>query len=347
MPLNFNGYANFLHFFCTFITRFRKNNPGLSYFSGMNKNFGIAVHGGAGTILRSLMTPEKEALYIKGLQEAIDVGNKILRSGGSSIDAVEKAVIALENFPLFNAGKGAVFTNKGTHEMDASIMDGKTLGAGAVSGISNVQNPVALARLIKDKSGHVFLCGKEAEAFAKIMQLPMQPDEYFFEESRYNQWQEVKDHDGYQLDHTVNSGEGKKFGTVGAVALDLQGNIAAATSTGGMTNKRFGRVGDSPMIGAGTYANNNTCAVSCTGHGEYFIRAVVAYDISCLMEYKGYTLKQACDYVVKDKLVKFGGEGGLIAIDKLGNIELPFNSEGMYRAYKKGNTDAVIKIYED
>ena len=347
MPLNFNGYANFLHFFCTFITRFRKNNPGLSYFSGMNKNFGIAVHGGAGTILRSLMTPEKEALYIKGLQEAIDVGNKILRSGGSSIDAVEKAVIALENFPLFNAGKGAVFTNKGTHEMDASIMDGKTLGAGAVSGISNVQNPVALARLIKDKSGHVFLCGKEAEAFAKILQLPMQPDEYFFEESRYNQWQEVKDHDGYQLDHTVNSGEGKKFGTVGAVALDLQGNIAAATSTGGMTNKRFGRVGDSPMIGAGTYANNNTCAVSCTGHGEYFIRAVVAYDISCLMEYKGYTLKQACDYVVKDKLVKFGGEGGLIAIDKLGNIELSFNSEGMYRAYKKGNTDAVIKIYED
>jgi len=313
----------------------------------MNKNFGIAVHGGAGTILRSLMTPEKEALYIKGLQEAIDVGNKILSSGGSSIDAVEKAVIALENFPLFNAGKGAVFTNKGTHEMDASIMDGKTLGAGAVSGISNVQNPVALARLIKDKSGHVFLCGKEAEAFAKIMQLPMQPDEYFFEESRYNQWQEVKDHDGYQLDHTVNSGEGKKFGTVGAVALDLQGNIAAATSTGGMTNKRFGRVGDSPMIGAGTYANNNTCAVSCTGHGEYFIRAVVAYDISCLMEYKGYTLKQACDYVVKDKLVKFGGEGGLIAIDKLGNIELPFNSEGMYRAYKNGNALSVIKIYED
>ena len=313
----------------------------------MNNNFGIAVHGGAGTILRSLMTPEKEALYIKGLQEAIDAGHKILISGGSSVDAVEAAVMVLENFPLFNAGKGAVFTNKGTHEMDASIMDGKTLEAGAVSGISNVQNPVALARLIKDKSGHVFLCGKEAEAFAKMMQLPIQPDDYFFEESRYKQWQEVKDSDGYQLDHTVNSGEGKKFGTVGAVALDLHGNIASATSTGGMTNKRFGRVGDSPMIGAGTYANNHTCAVSCTGHGEYFIRAVVAYDISCLMEYKGYTLKQACDYVVKDKLVKLGGEGGLIAIDKSGNIELPFNSEGMYRAYKKGNTDAVIKIYED
>ena len=313
----------------------------------MNNNFGIAVHGGAGTILRSLMTPEKEALYIKGLQEAIDAGHKILISGGSSVDAVEAAVMVLENFPLFNAGKGAVFTNKGTHEMDASIMDGKTLEAGAVSGISNVQNPVALARLIKDKSGHVFLCGSEAETFAKLMQLPFQPDDYFYEEGRYKQWQEVKDSDGYQLDHTVNSGEGKKFGTVGAVALDLHGNIAAATSTGGMTNKRFGRVGDSPMIGAGTYANNHTCAVSCTGHGEYFIRAVVAYDISCLMEYKGYTLKQACDYVVKDKLVKFGGEGGLIAIDISGNIELPFNSEGMYRAYKKGNTDAVIKIYED
>ena len=313
----------------------------------MNNNFGIAVHGGAGTILRSLMTPEKEALYIKGLQEAIDAGHKILISGGSSVDAVEAAVMALENFPLFNAGKGAVFTNKGTHEMDASIMDGKTLEAGAVSGISNVQNPVALARVIKDKSGHVFLCGSEAETFAKLMQLPFQPDDYFYEEGRYKQWQEVKDSDGYQLDHTVNSGEGKKFGTVGAVALDLHGNIAAATSTGGMTNKRFGRVGDSPMIGAGTYANNHTCAVSCTGHGEYFIRAVVAYDISCLMEYKGYTLKQACDYVVKDKLVKLGGEGGLIAIDISGNIELPFNSEGMYRAYKKGNTDAVIKIYED
>jgi beta-aspartyl-peptidase (threonine type) len=313
----------------------------------MNNNFAIAVHGGAGTILRSLLTPEKEALYIKGIEQAILAGHNILKEGGTSLDAVEAAVVALENYPLFNAGKGAVFTNKGTHEMDASIMDGKTLEAGAVSGISNVQNPVALARVIKEKSGHVFLCGSEAETFAKLMQLPFQPDYYFYEEGRYMQWQEVKDSDGYQLDHTVNSGEGKKFGTVGAVALDVHGNIAAATSTGGMTNKRFGRVGDSPMIGAGTYANNATCAISCTGHGEYFIRAVVAYDISCLMEYKGYSLKQACDYVVKDKLVKFGGEGGLIAIDVAGNIELPFNSEGMYRGYKKGDADAVIKIYED
>jgi beta-aspartyl-peptidase (threonine type) len=307
---------------------------------------GIAIHGGAGTILRSLMTPEKEAQYILGLQQAVAKGNAVLTKGGSSLDAVETAVMSMENFPLFNAGKGAVFTNKGTHEMDASIMDGATLEAGAVSCISNVQNPIHLARVVKEKSGHVFLCGLEAEVFAKQMNLPFQPTEYFFEEGRYKQWQEVKDSDGYQLDHTVNSGEGKKFGTVGAVALDKYGNIAAATSTGGMTNKRFGRIGDTPMIGAGTYANNNTCAISCTGHGEFFIRAVVAYDISCLMEYKGYSLKQACDFVVKDKLVKFGGEGGLIAIDTKGNIELPFNSEGMYRAWQKDDGEAQIRIYE-
>lgn len=313
----------------------------------MKNKFAIAVHGGAGTILKSLMTPEKELAYQQGLTEALNAAYLILEKGGSAVDAVEAAVMALENFPLFNAGRGAVFTNKGTHEMDASIMDGKTLEAGAVSGISNVQNPVHLARVIKEKSGHVFLCGSEAEVFAKSMNLPFQPNEYFYEEGRYKQWQEVKDSDGYQLDHTVNSGEGKKFGTVGAVALDVDGNIAAATSTGGMTNKRFGRVGDSPIIGAGTYANNNTCAISCTGHGEYFIRAVVAYDISCLMEYKGYTLKQACDFVVKDKLVKFGGEGGLIAIDTQGNIELPFNSEGMYRGFRREGEEAVVKIYED
>ncbi|MFN9110343.1 MAG: isoaspartyl peptidase/L-asparaginase family protein [Bacteroidota bacterium] len=313
----------------------------------MKNKFAIAVHGGAGTILKSLMTPEKELAYHNGLTQSLQAGYALLEKGGSALDAVEAAVMALEDFPLFNAGRGAVFTNKGTHEMDASIMDGKTLEAGAVSGISNVQNPIRLARVIKEKSGHVFLCGSDAELFAKQMQLPFQPNAYFYEEGRYKQWQEVKDSDGYQLDHTVNSAEGKKFGTVGAVALDANGNIAAATSTGGMTNKRFGRVGDSPIIGAGTYANNNTCAISCTGHGEYFIRAVVAYDISCLMEYKGYSLKQACDYVVKDKLVKFGGEGGLIAIDVHGNIELPFNSDGMYRGHQREGEHAVVKIYEE
>jgi L-asparaginase / beta-aspartyl-peptidase len=313
----------------------------------MKSIFGIAIHGGAGTILRSLMTPEKEALYIQGLQEAIEAGNAILKSGGTSLDAVEAAVVTMENFPLFNAGKGAVFTNKGTHEMDAGIMDGATLEAGAVSGISLVQNPISLARAVKEKSGHVLLSGPEAEVFAKQVNLPFQSEAYFYEEGRYQQWQEVKDTEGYQLDHTVKSNEGKKFGTVGAVALDVHGNIAAATSTGGMTNKRYGRIGDSPIIGAGTYANNKTCAISCTGHGEFFIRAVVAYDISCLIEYKGLSLKEACNFVVKDKLVKFGGEGGLIAIDTQGNIELPFNSDGMYRAWQKNGEKAEVKIYED
>jgi beta-aspartyl-peptidase (threonine type) len=310
------------------------------------KPFGIALHGGAGTILPHLMTPELEQKYTQALLKALRTGNHILINDGSAIDAVEAAVTELENFPLFNAGKGAVFTHKGTHEMDASIMDGKTLEAGAVSGISQVKNPIKLARIIKDKSGHVYLSGAEAEIFARQMNLELADDEYFFEPTRYKQWQEVKDSDTYQLDHTVTQGEGKKFGTVGAVALDKHGNLAAATSTGGMTNKRFGRVGDTPIIGAGTYANNNTCAISCTGHGEYFIRAVVAYDISCLMEYKDLSLKQACDVVVHDKLVKLGGEGGLVAIDARGNIELPFNSEGMYRAWQHMGGDENVKIYK-
>ena len=314
----------------------------------MRKKFAIAIHGGAGTILRSLMTVQKEIAYSQGLSDAIDAGNSILNSGGSSIDAVEAAVKSMEDFPLFNAGRGAVFTNNRTHEMDASIMDGNTLEAGAVSGISLAKNPVSLARAVKEKSGHVFLCGKEAEAFGKTVGISFQDESYFYTEERYKQWQDVKDSDTYQLDHSDKTEKGeRKFGTVGAVAIDMYGNIAAATSTGGMTNKRFGRIGDSPIIGAGTYANNKTCAISCTGHGEFFIRAVVAYDISCLMEYKGYSLKQACDYVVKDKLVKFGGEGGLIAIDAMGNIELPFNSQGMYRAWSVEGETSHVKIYED
>jgi beta-aspartyl-peptidase (threonine type) len=310
------------------------------------KKHAIAIHGGAGTILRTLMTPEKEAQYKQGLKNALLIGNEVLNKGGSSLDAVEAAVMSLENFPLFNAGKGAVFTNKGTHEMDASIMEGKNLEAGAVSGISNVQNPVHLAKVIMQKSGHVFLQGADAELFAKTMNLPFQENNYFYTEERYKQWQDVKDTDGYQLDHTVLETGEKKFGTVGAVALDVYGNLAAATSTGGMTNKRFGRVGDSPVIGAGTYANNHTCAISCTGHGEYFLRALVAYDISCLMEYKSYTLNQACNFVVKDKLVKMGGEGGLIGIDTQGNIELCFNSEGMYRGILRQDEEMYLGIYE-
>ncbi|MCG9881441.1 MAG: isoaspartyl peptidase/L-asparaginase [Bacteroidia bacterium] len=312
----------------------------------MNK-FSIAIHGGAGTILPALMTPQKELLYRQALTDAIAAGAAILEKGGSAIDAVEAAVVSLENFPLFNAGKGAVFTNKGTHEMDAAIMNGLNLEAGAVSGVSSIQNPISLARLVMEKSGHVFLSGTEAEKFAKLQGLPFQLPEYFYIEERYKQWQDLKDSDSYQLDHTDKTEQGeKKFGTVGAVARDVHGNLAAATSTGGMTNKKFGRIGDTPIIGSGTYANNNTCAISCTGHGEYFIRAVVAYDISCLMEYKGLSLAEACQMVVQDKLVKMGGEGGLVAIDKHGNIELPFNSEGMYRAWQYAGESIFTAIYK-
>lgn len=350
MPVAGVSNRDFPTFYNTSILRLSINTPArypFCYIRIMRSPFTIVVHGGAGTILKSMLTPEKEAAYRKGLANAMDAGYALLASGGTAVDAVQAAVMSLEDCPLFNAGRGAVFTHLGTHEMDASIMDGKTLEAGAVSGISRVQNPVLLANVIKDNSGHVYLSGSEAEAFAQKEGLTFQPDDYFYEESRYQQWLEVKDSKGYQLDHAAAHGEGKKFGTVGAVALDQSGNLAAATSTGGMTNKRFGRIGDTPIIGAGTYANNQTCAVSCTGHGEYFIRAVVAYDVSCLMEYKGYTLQQACDYVVHDKLVKLGGEGGLIAIDAAGNFALPFNSEGMYRGYRKSDAAAVIKIYED
>jgi beta-aspartyl-peptidase (threonine type) len=311
-------------------------------------NYALAIHGGAGTILKSTMTPEKELAYKNGLQDAIEAGESILKSGGSAFDAVESAIIQLENNPLFNAGKGAVFTNTGTHEMDASIMNGKDLMAGAIAGVQGVKNPISLARAVMEKSEHVLLTGNGAMDFAKKVNAPFENEDYFFVQLRYDQLQQAKQSNSMILDHTedkIEHGE-KKFGTVGCVALDLQGNLAAGTSTGGMTNKKFGRVGDSSIIGAGTYANNNTCAISCTGHGELFIRSVVAYDISCLMEYKNLSLKEACDLVVMDKLVKIGGEGGLIALDAKGNIVLPFNSEGMYRASKKQNEDIFIGIYK-
>lgn len=303
----------------------------------------IAIHGGAGTILREDLTPEKEAAYKAALNDALNAGYAVLEKGGSSLDAVEQAVISLENTPLFNAGKGSVFTEKGTHEMDASIMEGKTKMAGAVSLITGIKNPVSLARLVMDKSEHVFMAGAGALEFAKLHHCPTETPEYFYDDFRYQQWQAVKGSDTFQLDHAAN--KDKKFGTVGAVAIDIHGNIAAATSTGGMTNKKFGRVGDSPMIGAGTYANNETCGVSCTGSGEFFIRGVVAYDVSCLMEYKGLSLQDACDTVVKDRLLKIGGDGGLIAVDKFGNLSFSFNTEGMYRG-KKTNDETFVGIYK-
>jgi len=315
----------------------------------MNKHC-IVIHGGAGTITRNSMSPELEKQYRQGLTDALVAGSKILEAGGTSVDAIEAAIITFEDNPLYNAGRGSVFTHDGKNEMDASIMCAKTGLAGAVAGITHIKNPIKLARAVMDKSEHVMLCGLGAEEFAKSMKFDFEPDAYFYVQQRYDQLMQIRDTDKTQMDHSATpdpkAGQ-KKFGTVGAVALDVFGNLAAATSTGGMTNKRFGRVGDTPIIGAGTYANNKTCGVSCTGHGEFFIRSVVAYDISCLIEYKNFTLKQACDEVVNKKLVKLGGEGGLIALDAQGNAEMVFNSEGMYRGIKRSGEDFVLGIYKD
>jgi beta-aspartyl-peptidase (threonine type) len=310
--------------------------------------YAIAIHGGAGTILKSSMTKEKEQAYTIALENAVKAGNDILKNGGTAINAVEASIISLENDPLFNAGRGAVFTNDGKHEMDACIMSGLDLSTGAVAGVSHIKNPIRLARAVMERSEHVLLSSTGAEEFAKKIGIEIADDAYFFVQHRFDQLQSAKEEGKIVMDHNDQrtSKDDKKFGTVGAVALDIHGNLAAGTSTGGMTNKKFGRIGDSPIVGAGTYANNKTCAISCTGHGEFFIRSVVAYDISCLMEYKGLSLKQACDLVVMDKLVKIGGEGGLIAIDQKGNIELPFNSEGMYRAKISGGSPAFIGIYK-
>ncbi len=305
--------------------------------------FSIAIHGGAGTLVKGMMTRELELQYKQALRVALDAGYKILDQGGNAIDAVEKAVISLEDSHLFNAGKGSVFTADETHEMDASIMDGKSLNAGAVSLITGIKNPIALARNVLENSEHVFLAGKGAMQFAKLNNFEIKNPEYFYDEFRHQQWLEIKDTDNFQLDHSVK--KDSKFGTVGAVACDQDGNIAAATSTGGMTNKRFGRVGDSPMIGAGNYANNTTCAVSCTGSGEYFIRGVVAYDVSCLIEHKGLSLKEAAEEVINNRMLKINGDGGLIAVDSKGNIAMPFNTEGMYRACKSSNAKEEISIY--
>ena len=308
-------------------------------------NYTIAIHGGAGTILRSHLTPEKELVYRRGLEDALLGAEQVLAANGSAIDAVERAVMLLEDNILFNAGRGAVFTHGGKNEMDAAIMDGRRLRAGACTCVEGVRNPVKLARAIMERSDHVFLSGTGAAEFAQRMDIPFEKPEYFFSQDRYDQLLRAREADRIILDHThLND---KKFGTVGAVALDTQGNLAAATSTGGMTNKRFGRIGDSPVIGSGTYANNNSCAVSCTGHGEYFIRYVAAYDVSCLMEYKGYSLRRACEEVMMKKLRDAGGEGGLVAVDAKGNAELVFNSEGMYRGFKKAGEPAVISIYRD
>ncbi|WP_447866523.1 isoaspartyl peptidase/L-asparaginase family protein [Rahnella bonaserana] len=314
----------------------------------------IAIHGGAGAITRAAMSAEKEQLYLAELERIVSAGQAILAAGGSALDAVTEAVRLLEECPLFNAGKGAVFTHQGAHELDACIMDGRTLDAGAVCGVSHIRNPILTARKVLENSPHVLFTGAGAEDFARANGQEMVEPEYFFTQERYDQLQRAIAADtGVMLDHdgaTLNaSGDPidpeHKFGTVGAVAIDELGNLAAATSTGGMTNKQAGRVGDSPIIGAGCYASNNTVAISSTGTGEVFMRTVAAYDVAALMEYAGLTLEEATHKVVQEKLLPLGGSGGMIAVDKFGNVEQPFNSEGMYRGFARVGEAPVVSIY--
>jgi len=306
--------------------------------------FGIVVHGGAGTILREKMTSELEAEYRGKLAEALRAGFAVLDSGGEALDAVEAAVLVFEDCPLFNAGRGACFTAEGTHELDASVMDGRDRGAGAVAGVRHVRNPILLARRVMQASGHVMLAGEGAEQFAVHEGLELVEPGYFSTERR---WQQLEAARAAEEEKTTLSEDAteKKFGTVGAVALDRAGNLAAGTSTGGMTNKRFGRIGDSPVIAAGTWADNATCAVSCTGHGEYFIRAAAAYDVAARMRYGGALLGDAAHAVVHDNLLPMGGRGGLVALDREGNYAMPFNSAGMYRGALMVGREMQVAIF--
>ena len=300
---------------------------------GQKQEWAIVIHGGAGGMTKENLTPDLDKEYRASLQVALTAGKKILSEGGSALDAVEQTIRTMEDNPLFNAGKGAVFTHEGKNELDAAIMDGTNLGAGAVAGVTDIKNPISAARKVMINSPHVMLSGAGASQFAKEQGLEIVPPSYFYTQKRFNELQELL--------------KKEKFGTVGCCALDKNGNLAAGTSTGGMANKRYNRIGDSPIIGAGTYANNSTCAVSGTGHGEYFIRWTVAHDISALMEYKGLNLKEASELVVNDKLVKAGGSGGVICVDKSGNISMPFNSSGMFRGFATADGKEGIFIYKD
>lgn len=324
-----------------------------------NPRLGFVIHGGAGVIRKGSLTPEREKEYRDKLEEALLAGYKALQAGKPGLDAVEIAIRILEDSPLFNAGKGAVFTNDGKNELDASIMEGKTLAAGAVAGLHRVKNPITLARAVMEKSEHVMMVGDGAEKFAAEQKIELVDPKYFWTQPRWDSLQRIlKQEAEKEKAKEVRSPKSKvqsqnfselpsnKFGTVGAVALDKDGNLAAGTSTGGMTNKKYGRVGDAPIIGAGTYANNETCAVSATGWGEFFIRLSVARDISSLMEYRAMTVQSAADLVIKQKLQKLGGDGGIVAVDKFGNIGISFNSEGMYRAYINSDGKPVVEIYK-
>lgn len=327
-----------------------KEKPAVTAEFLKENHFAIVIHGGAGTIKKENMTPEQEVTYKEKLQEALNVGYKILEKGGSSLDAVQHTINVMEDSPLFNAGKGAVYNSSGQHELDASIMDGSTLNCGAVAGVKHIKNPINAARIVMDSTRHVMMAGQGAEDFAKLNGIEFVDDKYFHTEKRYNQLLKAQEREKVILDHSaMNSTElidDHKYGTVGAVALDKDGNIAAATSTGGMTNKKYGRVGDVPIIGAGTYANNNTCGVSATGTGEYFIRVVATHETSNLMQYKNLSLKESLDNVIK-QVGDLGGSGGMVALDKDGNVAWSFNSAGMYRGYKKSNGESIVKFYEE
>ena len=321
----------------------------------LNDKLVLVIHGGAGTILKSQMTPEKETAYTMALDQALHLGYDTLQKGGSSLDAVEIAIRYMEDSPLFNAGKGAVFTHEGKNELDAAIMNGKDLAAGSVAGVTTIKNPVSAARAVMEKSNHVMMVSKGAEAFAASQGLDIVDPSYFYTERAWQNLQKSKEADSLKMINIKKTpgafnqrgNYDQKYGTVGAIALDRYGNLAAATSTGGISNKKFGRVGDSPLIGAGTYASNSTCAISCTGAGEYFIRLVMAKSVSDLMEFKHYTVEEAAGEMIMKRLPALGGDGGLIALDKKGNISMPFNTPGMYRGYIKSGTSAVIKIYKD
>lgn len=295
----------------------------------------LVIHGGAGNITRERISPEKQVLYEQKLVEALAAGESVLASGGTAMEAVIAAVQLMEECPLFNAGRGAVFNAEGKNELDASVMDGKTMKAGAVAGVTIIKSPVEAALRVMDSSAHVLLAGRGAEEFARVQGLRLVEPDYFYTEESWQEFQKVK----ARLEK-----EGRK-GTVGAVALDEQGNLAAATSTGGMVNKKYGRIGDSPLIGAGTYANNQSCAVSCTGHGEFFIRNSVAYDVSARMLYLGETVEEASGFIVNEKLKSQGASGGLIALDKDGNIAMPFNTSGMFRGYVKKGEKAQVYVF--
>lgn len=322
--------------------------------SEKQSEFAIIIHGGAGTILRGNLSMKKEQAYRDKLEEAIRTGYTILKNGGTSQLAVVKTIQVMEASPLFNAGKGAVFTHEETNELDASFMDGETLNAGSVAGVKNVKSPIELAVKIMTDSEHVMLSGEGASIFAKEKGLEMVDPAYFYTERRFKSLQRIKNKVKTELDNDDKKAafydtdiKNAKFGTVGCVALDKNRNIAAGTSTGGMTNKRWGRIGDAPIIGSGTYANNKTCGVSSTGWGEYFIRSQVAYDISAQMEYQKKTLKEATKDVIQNKLTKLGGTGGVVALDKNGNMSFEFNTAGMYRASMNDAGELVLKIYKE